>query len=376
MDDGSEGTFYDWNALERMEQFGHRRPSSDARTEVVVSPDLSHANDVAAEEAESEPDAMPPLWNPFDEPAGEYDRIQDEPLWICRSCLSPDWRTAFGFYRCSRCGSDKFTRADLQVPGQAVNGFGNGSHNPAPQPGGNWVFIPHDGGKGSPPYVPRQMPDDPGPSFPTPGASETAESEALTMDPVIDPVTLQPVHLSRRQRRTLRQKKDKQRAQSVVDHDASALDPSTFSKVPRQSSRNMTSQAAGTSHAGSDPRAVSQWRDKMLSNLSNVVDRKKSDEWTVQKGPAPGVKYRSGAPPAPPSWNYGKDDLRAFQKWTRKLEVWRIQIAAYLPPNEAAMLLYVSLRGEAEEELEWCATLAASTMRRASTSSSTPCVSH
>ena len=55
MDDGSEGTFYDWNALERMEQFGHRRPSSDARTEVVVSPDLSHANDVAAEEAESEP---------------------------------------------------------------------------------------------------------------------------------------------------------------------------------------------------------------------------------------------------------------------------------------------------------------------------------
>ena len=26
----------------------------------------------------------------------------------------------------------------------------------------------------------------------------------------------------------------------------------------------------------------------------------------------------------------------------------------YLPPNEAAMLLHVSLRGGAEEELEWC----------------------
>ena len=49
-----------------------------------------------------------------------------------------------------------------------------------------------------------------------------------------------------------------------------------------------------------------------------------------------------------------RDDLRAFQKWTRKIEVWRIQIAAYLPPNEAAMLLHVSLKGEAEEELEWC----------------------
>lgn len=52
-----------------------------------------------------------------------------------------------------------------------------------------------------------------------------------------------------------------------------------------------------------------------------------------------------------------QNDLRAFQKWHRKIEVWRIQIQTYLPPNhpnEAAGMLYVSLRGEAEEEMEWC----------------------
>ena len=29
-------------------------------------------------------------------------------------------------------------------------------------------------------------------------------------------------------------------------------------------------------------------------------------------------------------------------------------LCLFAPPNEAAMLLYGSLKGEAEEELEWC----------------------
>ena len=81
---------------------------------------------------------------------------------------------------------------------------------------------------------------------------------------------------------------------------------------------------------------------------------KKEGDWTIQKGPSPGVKYRGGTPPSPPVWNYARDDLRAFQKWQRKVEIWQLQVSSYLPPNEAAMLLYVSLPGEAEEELEWC----------------------
>ena len=112
----------------------------------------------------------------------------------------------------------------------------------------------------------------------------------------------------------------------------------------------MSSLKAGS--PGSDPKRANNWRDEMLKGLQHAVNSKndKTKNWTIQQGPSPGVKYRGGTPPL---WNYGRDDLRAFQKWTRKIEVWRIQIAAYLPPKEAAMLLYVSLKGEAEEELEW-----------------------
>jgi len=92
-----------------------------------------------------------------------------------------------------------------------------------------------------------------------------------------------------------------------------------------------------------------EWRDDVLRQLT----KKKDDDWNPKKGPSPGVKYRSGQPPAPPQWSYAKDDPRAFSKWMRKLEIWKLQVSNYLPNEEAAMLLYTSLRGEAEEELEW-----------------------
>eukprot|EP00913_Durusdinium_trenchii_P002668 g2469.t1 len=49
-----------------------------------------------------------------------------------------------------------------------------------------------------------------------------------------------------------------------------------------------------------------------------------------------------------------RGDLQAFQRWEKKLAVWRRQIKSYLPPNEASMYLYVNLSGEAAEELEHC----------------------
>ena len=71
-------------------------------------------------------------------------------------------------------------------------------------------------------------------------------------------------------------------------------------------------------------------------------------------GPEKGVRYRTGAPPPPPAWKYNKDDLRSFPKWQRKLSVWKRQIAGYMSKKDAALLLYSSLTGEAEEELEHC----------------------
>ncbi|CAJ1329503.1 unnamed protein product, partial [Effrenium voratum] len=72
--------------------------------------------------------------------------------------------------------------------------------------------------------------------------------------------------------------------------------------------------------------------------------------WNSRMGPTKGIRFRSGAPPNPPTWQYSREDVRAFYKWERK--VWRLQISSWLPANEAAMMLYTSLRGEAEEETE------------------------
>ena len=47
-----------------------------------------------------------------------------------------------------------------------------------------------------------------------------------------------------------------------------------------------------------------------------------------------------------------REDIRAFDRWERRVEVWWMQIAAYMSRAEAAMMLFTSLKGKAEEELE------------------------
>lgn len=44
---------------------------------------------------------------------------------------------------------------------------------------------------------------------------------------------------------------------------------------------------------------------------------------------------------------------RSYVKWERKLQVWQLQVASYMTRREAALLLFTSLSGEAEE-LENC----------------------
>ena len=91
----------------------------------------------------------------------------------------------------------------------------------------------------------------------------------------------------------------------------------------------------------------------MLHDLGDLrLQQRPASEWNSRKGPEKGIKFRGGAPPAPPAWHYSKDDLRAYDRWERKVRVWQLQVASYLPENEAAMALFVSLKGEAEDELE------------------------
>ena len=70
------------------------------------------------------------------------------------------------------------------------------------------------------------------------------------------------------------------------------------------------------------------------------------------KGPEPGIKWRGGTPPAPPTWKYNASDLRAFSPWERRVQVWQLQVKPYLSPSDAALTLFTSLTGEAEQEVE------------------------
>ena len=109
---------------------------------------------------------------------------------------------------------------------------------------------------------------------------------------------------------------------------------------------------AGSDH-GSSKNAG--WRDEMLKSMHGIHNKSQQEKpWDITKGPAPGLKYRGGSPPSPPAWDAQKGDLQAFQRWERKLALWRRQIRSYLPPNEASMFLFVNLGGEAAEELEHC----------------------
>ena len=268
----------------------------------------------------------PPALSPIDQ------SDDGRPRWQCAVCNSQKWRWMAGGYRCEDCGHDRFYDANQST--------------------GRWVFVPH----GSP--IPHlgdslagndQKLGDPGPSRPPSsagGGERQAESELATTDPSVDPDTMFP--MSRRQRRAARR----------LDATGCGVKTGAGHNDNNQQSGlgaiNNGLSLGGQQQLDRQTSGGNQWRDDMLKGLNTLATKKKDDDWNLKKGPSPGVKYRGGTPPAPPSWSYAKDDLRAFQKWERKVEIWKIQVATYLPPNEAAMLLYCSLKGEAEEELEWC----------------------
>ena len=74
--------------------------------------------------------------------------------------------------------------------------------------------------------------------------------------------------------------------------------------------------------------------------------------WNTLKGPQPGIKFRGGAVPLAPQRHNDKSDLRAFQKWEKRVRIWVLQAKNYVPLRETGLLLYQSLKGELEEELE------------------------
>ncbi|CAK8987305.1 unnamed protein product [Durusdinium trenchii] len=84
------------------------------------------------------------------------------------------------------------------------------------------------------------------------------------------------------------------------------------------------------------------WRDSNSSPTS----------WNSKKGPMPGVKWKSGQPPAVPQWKYDQNDMRAYAKFRKKTDIWKLQMESYASKKDQALLLYAGLTGELEQELE------------------------
>ena len=70
-------------------------------------------------------------------------------------------------------------------------------------------------------------------------------------------------------------------------------------------------------------------------------------------GPSRGVKFRGGAAPTPPAWSYDVKDIRAHEKYEKKVRLWQMHARHFMTDKEIGLSLYNSLRGEAEQELEF-----------------------
>ena len=319
-----------------------RRAGSTRSQDLRLPPGLETAGDVpvqlnepvettpaARDLSRNEPDLSPPRWHSFG------------PTWRCLQCDSDAWEERErALWVCMICGSDQFYDSTTPTRRESTRGV--------------WMYMPHP----APPEPSASSTSEtaststlPGPWSPSssshrrrrppsePSAGEwdeaRAESETATLDATVDPDTLQPVpRLSRRQRRA-----------------AAAASQRPQELRPPQVPRSVLPEPPGVRGEGGSGHGG--WRDKMLQDLGDLrLQQKPASEWNSRKGPEKGIKFRGGAPPAPPAWHYNKDDLRAYDRWERKVRVWQLQVASYLPENEAAMALFVSLKGEAEDELE------------------------
>lgn len=181
---------------------------------------------------------------------------------------------------------------------------------------GTWMFVPfggRDGPQGSPNPPDKQQPAAPGNGRrrrrrrhhggppDDPGDSEAAESEALTHDPVITP----PPEV---QEPRLPQARPKALPERPVGRD-----------LPRGGPFG-----GGASRPGSSDR-----QDPLLKALKQLVQSRDAgdDDWSISKGPSRGVRWRTGAYPAPPSWKYEASDVRAFPKFEKKIRIWEKQMA-------------------------------------------------
>ena len=245
--------------------------------------------------------------------------------WRCLDCNSDQWFGSENAWVCSKCFGTQFYRTDRSTKAVGQSG--------------TWLYVPFANEAAdipkeqSPQAQPsknsrrrrkKQQPPDPvGEPY---QHAERAESEQRTDDPTVDPDA--PLGATTA---------DAYRRWMDDDHPVSIR--------PLPSVDRPKTQTAGSSSTSPD--------SKLLKALGQLVKPKEDyPDWSSTQGPSKGVRWKSGAPPSPPLWKYEKDDIRAWPKFEKKVRLWELQVAPYCSKKEASLLLYNSLTGEPEQELE------------------------
>ena len=76
-------------------------------------------------------------------------------------------------------------------------------------------------------------------------------------------------------------------------------------------------------------------------------------KWDPRMGPAPGIRWKSGAPPAPPKYTADAKEVGSFDRYSRRVRLWAKRASGWMTDGDAALLLVESLSGAAERELEF-----------------------
>lgn len=245
------------------------------------------------------PDPASPARSIQIEPNTTPERSPTESMWRCLMCDSTS-SYAVGFdWKCADCGHGSFYRGDR--PTKQITDAGT------------WMFVPHaDPSPSSSSRRRRRRRRGLQAGHDSPDGStvsdERAESEVPTRDPVVDPDA--PLNLA-------------------------AVQPNL------QQQQNCVPNVSG--------------QQELLNALRQLVTEKDDvdrAEWSSAKGPKPGIKWKGGTAPNPPQWKYEKDDIRAFDKFCKKVDIWKLQASSFMSKKDMALTLYTSLQGELEQELE------------------------
>ena len=284
-----------------------------------------------------------------------YPRAQGprENHWRCLRCDSDNWtRNLYGTYLCRACESTEFYSS--REPHRRITPDGIWMF--MPRTGGADAAAPRDGETGPPPATPplsrrrrrqlrrQQQADAPPPPSEPDTTNEWPESETLTFDPTVEPdpadLPAPPRPLPARTPTTAPLKKTS----------CPASPPSSFGAATPNRTATLP-KASSATPAPWRPTGLLEAEDGAAGSLHRPGSSG-TPSWKSRMGPEKGVRWRGGAPPTPPTWKYDSQDPRAYSKYAKKVALWRIQVASYMTPREAALLLYTSLSGEAETELE------------------------